>query len=112
MIEKTVRDYLESALDAPVYVEMPRSRPKRFCLVQQTGGGAKDRLRTAMVAVQSYGASRYEAALLNEDVITALHGLPTLTEIAACRLNASYPFPDTEVQKNRFQAVFDVVYYQ
>ncbi len=111
MIEKTVLDYLTGALTDPVYVEKPESPPARYHLVQQTGGGARGRLFTAMVAVQSYAESRYEAGLMNDGVIAAMDGLPALPEIAGCRLNAAYPFPDPERKEHRFQAVFDITHY-
>ncbi len=111
MIEKTVLDYLSGALTEPVYVEMPENRPARFCLVQQTGGGSRDRLFTAMIAVQCYAESRYQAGLLCDAVIAAMDGLPALPEIAGCSLNAAYPFPDTDEKKHRFQAVFDITHY-
>lgn len=111
MIEKTVLDYLDGVLSVPVYVETPRNRPEAYCLVQQTGGGMRDRLRTAIVAVQSHAGSRYNAAQLQEDVIAAMEGLAALPEIAGCRLNAAYPFEDTDEKKHRFQAVFDITHY-
>jgi hypothetical protein len=111
MIEKTVIDYLDSVLPVSAYAEMPQPRPESFCLVQQTGGGARNRLKTAVVAVQSYGGSRYAAGVLCDTVIEAMDGLSALPEIAGCRLNAAYPFPDTDEKKYRFQAVFDITYY-
>ena len=111
MIEKVILDYLDGALDAPVFTEMPVPRPQRFHLIQQTGGGARDRLYTALIAVQSYAESRYEAGLLQDAVLAAMDGLPGRPEIAGCRLNAAYPFPDTDEKTHRFQAVFDITHY-
>ena len=94
-----------------MYVETPRDRPARYYLIQQTGGGARGRLFTATVAVQSYAESRYEAGRMNDDLIGLMEGLAALPEIAGCHLNAAYPFPDPEEQRHRFQAVFDITYY-
>lgn len=111
MIERTILEYLTGALDVPVYTERPRERPTRFVTFEKTGGGARERLRTATVAVQSWAESLYEAARLNEDAIAAMELLPALPEIARCRLNADYPFPDTDEKAYRYQAVFDIVHY-
>jgi len=82
-----------------------------FAVIQKTGGGEENKLRHATVAIQSYGSSMYNAASLNESVISAMDGLPARPEVASCRLNSDYNFTDTTKKQYRYQAVFDVVYY-
>ena len=111
MIEKILYDHLSAALATPVYSQGPHPKPAECVIFEKTGGGRKGLLRTATVAVQSCAPSLYEAAALNDDVIGAMDGFAALPEISACRLNADYPFPDTEQKEYRYQAVFDIVYY-
>ena len=40
-----------------------------------------------------------------------MDGITEKPEIAACRLNSDYNFTDTAKKKYRYQAVFDLVYY-
>lgn len=82
-----------------------------FAVIQKTGGGEENKLRHATIAIQSYGSSMYNAASLNETVISAMDGLPARPEVASCRLNSDYNFTDTTKKQYRYQAVFDVVYY-
>lgn len=82
-----------------------------FAVIQKTGGGEENKLRHAKIAIQSYGSSMYNAASLNETVISAMDGLPARPEVASCRLNSDYNFTDTTKKQYRYQAVFDVVYY-
>ncbi|MBQ6359369.1 MAG: hypothetical protein IJI97_10565 [Clostridia bacterium] len=111
MIEKTVLDWLGEQLTAPVYAEVPEGPPDAFVVVERTASGRTDRLRTATVAVQAYGASLYDAAALCEQVIAAMDGLASLPRVSACRLQSAYNWPDTRTKRRRYQAVFDI-YYQ
>ena len=82
-----------------------------FAVIERTGGGEENKIRHATIAIQSYGSSMYNAASLNETVISAMDGLPARPEVASCRLNSDYNFTDTTKKQYRYQAVFDVVYY-
>ena len=111
MIEKTILDYLIAA-DVDARMEIPEGGgTPPFVIIQRTGGGEENKIRRATVALQSYGASMYEAASLNERVVALMDGLAALPEIGACRLNSDYNYTDTAKKQYRYQAVFDVVYY-
>lgn len=111
MIEKIILDYLTAA-GFSACMEIPEGGgTPPFVLIEKTGGGEENRLRHATVAIQSYGASMYAAAQLNEQLLTAMDGLPALDAVAACHLNSDYNFTDTAKKQYRYQAVFDIVYY-
>ena len=112
MIEKIILDYLTGA-SVTAYMEVPAGGgTPPFCIIEKTGGSEENRLRHATVAIQSYGASLYGAASLNEQIV-ALMGDPflALPEIASCDLNSDYNYTDTTKKLYRYQAVFDIVYY-
>ncbi len=111
MIEKILLDYLSDTLPVPCYVSMPEKPSGSFCVLEKTGSGPDDGLDRATIAVQSYGTSVLEAADLNLQVITAMKDAVTLPEISSCDLNTDYNFPDTTRRLPRYQAVFDLVYY-
>lgn len=111
MIEKTVLDWLGEQLTVPVYAEVPEgTQLEAFAVIERTASGRTDRLRTATVAVQSCGASLYDAAALCEQVIAAMDGLASLPRVSACRLQSAYNWPDTRTKRHRYQAVFDIYY--
>lgn len=111
MIEELIRNYLLSVLTVPVYTDVPAEPPAAFVEIERTGGGISEHIRNAMVAVKSYGATRYKAAELHERVLELLPDIATGDRISACDLNAEYDFTDTETKMYRYQAVFDIIYY-
>lgn len=111
MIEQIILDYLRAA-GLTAFAEIPEGGgTPPFVIIQKIGGGEENELRHATIAIQSYGSSMYNAASLNETVISAMKGLPARPEVASCRLNSDYNYTDTTKMKYRYQAVFDVVYY-
>lgn len=112
MIEQTILDYLTDALDVPVRMQLPENPSGSFVVLQRTGGGSADHLRSALLAVQSYGPTLYDAARLNERVVRAMEAAPdALDGLAACALNADYSYPDAVRKLHRYQAVFELIYY-
>lgn len=115
MIEKTILDYLNALPDAPApaLAEIPPGgiTPPAW-IIQRTGGGTiEGHVGTAMVAIQSYGATLYDAAALNEALKAAMAAMPALDEIASVRLNSDYNYTDTTKREYRYQAVFDIIHY-
>lgn len=111
MIESIVRNYLLTALTVPVYIDVPANPPSKYVTIERTGGGEVEHIRNAMIAIQSYGGSRLEAATLHEEVSALMKSMNTLDVISACDLNAEYDFTDTSTKRYRYQAVFDIIYY-
>ena len=110
MIEKTVLDYLNEALDVPVYMEMPEKQPKEFVLIEKTRSSTEDFINLATVALQSYAESMFQAAVLNEKVKKAMDNIIVLDDISRSKRNSDYNFTDTTKKKYRYQAVYDLVY--
>lgn len=111
MIETIVLDYLSEALSVPVSMEVPEDPPKQFVVIEKTGGGEKNHIKSATLAIQSIAPSLYEAAVLNEDVKNAMDGIAVLNAIGRSSLNSDYNFTDTASKRYRYQAVFDLIYY-
>ena len=111
MIEKIILDYLSEGLTEPVYMEEPEVKPETFVLIEKTGGGKTNHISFATLAVQSYAPSMYEAAALNERVKTAMENAIALDEIVRVTLNSDYNYTNTASKRYRYQAVFDVIFY-
>lgn len=110
-IEEIICKFLTEKLDVVAQPEKP-SRPfHRKIFVERTGGGGRFIMDTT-IAVQSYGDSRYEAAVLNDEVILAMNDATECPEITECDLNSNYDFTDIETKEYRYQAVFDIKHYQ
>lgn len=111
MIETLILEQLRSA-GITAYMEIPEGGcAPPFVIVERTGGGRENWLRHATVAIQSYGETLYQAAALNEAVLAAMADIAARPEISACELNSDYNFTDTEKRQYRYQAVFDLEYY-
>ena len=118
MIEKTIYDYLSARVPSEenpvgVYMEIPAGGgTPPFVVIQKTGGGMVDGVVSqATLAIQSYGATLYEAAQVNELVKALMAQSVSLAEVARCRLNSDYNYTDTASKAYRYQAVFDIIHY-
>ena len=111
LIEVIIKQYLDEHLDAPSFFDYPDNPPRRFVLIDRTSGGESERLPNSTVAFQSYGASKFEAMVLNDDLKKVLKNMTELKEISKVSLNADYNFTDLERKQQRYQAVFDIYHY-
>ncbi len=141
IIEKIVFDYLESlkfkelvmpqnkylvmpedkillvpdgyVLDVPCYAERPEKEPDRMYIVlEKTGSSEENRIPSATIAIQSYGTTLYEAAVLNEKVKEVMRDIVKLPSVSSCDLNSDYNFTYTAMKAYRYQAVFVITYYE
>src|SRR5690625_2461629 len=86
MIEIIVFNYLRSNLSVPVYVEKPTQKPQRYVVIDKIGSSKENHLLSSTIAFQSYAESKYQAALLNEQVKEAIENMIVLDEIAGVSL--------------------------
>lgn len=111
MIEKLVLDYLNKTLPTgtKAYMEHPVGEDQeKYVIVQKTSSTEADLVESAMIAIQSYAGTLYEAASLNETVKKLMRQAPGEKDISAARLNSDYEYIDTTRKKYRYQAVYDV----
>ncbi|MBQ9008187.1 MAG: hypothetical protein IJ088_02485 [Clostridia bacterium] len=109
-IEERIIRYLDTVLAVPVYAERPNSPDAEYIIVERTGGGTRNYVRTATVAIQSHADSLYRASSLCETVVTAMESITELENISRCEHDGSYNYTDTDSKKYRYQAVFNLVY--
>lgn len=111
MIELTILTYLLDKLEVPVYLEKRSNPSTSFVVIDKTGSGKTNHIKSSTFAFQSFGATKYDAAILNEKVKQQVESLITLNDISAVRLNSDYPFTDVTSKQYRYQAVFDITHY-
>lgn len=109
-IEEYIIEYLSSALDVPVFGDVPSPVLDRFVTVELTGLNKQDKISSATIAVQSWEVSRAAASDLNEEVIAAMEAMIMEPEISKSALDTSYNYTDITRKKPRYQAVFTVVF--
>ena len=110
MIEKTVYHYLGQSF--PAFMEIPESFPdKPFVVIEKLGGGKENHISSSRIAVQSYGNTLFEAAVLNERVKELMEQMVALDEVSKVSLNSDYNFTDAATKRYRYQAVFDIIHY-
>lgn len=112
LIEAVVVNHLMMALDVSVSTEVPKNPPSEFVVVEKTGSDRTNLINTATLAIQSYGATMYDAAVLNENVKEAMDDLIADDSIASVRFQSDYNYTDTSTKRYRYQAVYNVTYYE
>lgn len=110
MIEKIVMDYLDDVMDDPAYMQ-EQDDEDRYYVVLKVGSGNVNRIDSAMIEVQSYAPSRYQAAQMNYAMIEAMDNIVTLDAIGSCKKNSDYDYTDTTKKGYRYQALFEIVHY-
>ena len=112
MIEKTILDYLGEHLSVPVYMEEPINKPASYVLIERTGSSESDLIESTTLALQSYGASLYDAAVLNMAVKARIKQAVELPTVSAVYINSDYNFTDTETKQYRYQCVAVVTHFE
>lgn len=113
--EKEIKDYLDKKLeDVQVTMEVLEGTniaPSQFVTVEKTGSSARNQIHSATIAIQSYGKTMYEAAVLNERVKEFMDDLPySNTDFQDSDLNSDYNYTDTANKRYRYQAIYEVKY--
>ena len=111
MIELVILRHLAENLEVPVYMETPEEPPTEYVIIERTSSSKSNHISRATFAFQSYSDSLYDACLLNDKLMIAADSLVEEKEIASSKLNNYYNFTDQTKKKYRYQAVYDLVYY-
>ena len=112
MIEATIIRYLNLHLDVPAYAERPEKPDDSYVLIERTASSKSNKIPSMTIAIQCYAPSLLGAATLCEQVIAAMDDITDLADISRCALNTAYNFTNTATKEYRYQAVFDLVYFE
>lgn len=110
MIVKKLLDFLDAKLAVKVGVEAPTDLSD-YVLIDQTGSRRQNHIITTTLALQSYGASLFEAMTLNEAVKTAMEEFEAENDIIKVELDTDYNFTNTATKQHRWQAVYSITHY-
>lgn len=113
---KTIESLLISYLNGKGYTafgEEPEKPPAVYLVVGKVGSRHENHIDGAVITIRSYAVSLEQAAALNKRVKhTMLYELPELDDIAGVNLNSDYPQADPDTRRYRYQAVYDITYYE
>lgn len=114
MIELDVMNYLTERTGVQTFAEEPDKahRPDSYYLIEKVGSAERDHITSAQIAVQSYAPSLVEAMSLNHAAKAALESFAELDKVSRCRCLGDYNYTDTQTKRYRYQAVFDITYYE
>lgn len=121
MIAVELLDYLDAHLNEAltseeieeVFVGMEAPEQlTNYVVIDQTGSDRRNKIVTTTFAIQSYGASLYDAMLLNDRVKAVMSDFYGQDNIVNVRLETDYNFTDTETKQYRWQAVYDITHYE
>ena len=114
-IEQKVIQFLNENTNARAFAEMPETvelpGDGRFLIVEKTGSAYGNHIFTAIIAVQSYAKTLFDASILNEVVKRAMFEFALRDDICRVDLNSDYVFTNTEKKQPRYQAVFEIIHY-
>lgn len=113
MLVETIIKHLTAKLGGvQVSGEAPAPDIGWACEVIKSGGGERNLVRQSLIIVRSYGTSRYQAAILNERVIKAMHSITDCDDVTSCELNTEYDATDPVTMRYRYNAVFNITHYE
>ncbi len=110
IIEATIIEYLKDKLDVSVVAETPDTEPESYVRIERVGRQVRNLLTTDSIAFQSYGATMYDAALLDDKVQSAVPELTKIAGVSGVHLASNYNSTDTSKKNYRYQCIFDITH--
>lgn len=111
IFEEVFLNHLNEHLTVECYTEKPANEPEYYVILQKTGSSHQVGLESSIFAIQSYAPTHYDAAVLNEEVMDVVEMLIENDLVTKVARNSSYPFPDTQTKRYRYQVVYEIYHY-
>lgn len=119
MIETIVYSYLKAKFaDLAIGFEVPAEHTDSFIVIQNIASGITDHINAVTLEFHCYAPSKYEAAVLNEELKKAMlgddsvndYGLATLDAISSCKYGGGNDAPATNVKAYRYRSYYNLYY--
>lgn len=112
MIEVDVKKFIDDNFDYPALMERPNNGTGVYFVIEKVGGSRNEHIDSAMITVQTFAPSLYQAASVCEALNEAmLNDFIVLPNISSIELNSSYNYTDTKSKDYRYQSLFEIYYY-
>lgn len=110
LIEITIRNYLlEKIPNVPIEVTEPTDEDK-YIVFRIVDRGKQDLINGATVEFYSYGPSKLEAAMLDEELRTAMEEIVELDSIFSSKLGGGNDDYNDVLDKYRYRSYFNLTY--
>ena len=90
------------------YADAPNPMPPSFVTVERTGGGDRDMVDQATIAVQCWADGRKAAADMADAVRRELEAMTGTGGLGAVTVQSIYNWPDMKSRKARYQMTVNV----
>lgn len=107
-VERTVASRISASIGVDAYLEVPRERPDEFVTVELSSTSGGRFVREAVLAVQSWAATRRRAAEIASLVESAVYNLVDEPEIFDAVPANTYRWPDEESRRERYQTTVEL----
>ena len=91
-------------------MEEPKNPDEQYVLIEKTGSSEENHINNAIFAIKSYGATMEQAVDLNETVKGVMDQFWRHHSVFRSQLNSDYNFTDTDTQRYRYQAVYEITF--
>ena len=112
MLEVTLRQYLAEELSVPVYLEVPKTIPAEYVLLQLIDSGKINQIDAATFSIVAISDSLYNAALLSNSIKEALLDSISLRCISHVDLGGEMSGIDSANKKYQYELTFNFYYYK
>lgn len=110
LIEKTIRDYLlDKISNVPVEVEQPTNKSK-YIVFRVVDRGKENQINEVTIEFYCYGASKLEAATLDQELRNAMENIVILDSIFSCKIGGGNDNYDDDLKKYRYRSYFNITY--
>lgn len=111
LIEPIVLSYLQAKIpDVNISMEIPPDHPDEFIVMTRTGSGKDNHIDAVTLEFHSYAPSKYEAAVLDERVKTAMDSIIELDAISASRFGGGNDAPNTATKCYRYRSYYNLFF--
>ena len=113
MIEKTVKNYLDSELDVPVYMgEEPKTKPSEYIVLKYIDSGRINMIDAATFDIISHSTSLQKAAELNEKVKNAMYDIITLPNVSSSKCGGGGQEINQTTKQYAYDCIFNLYYME
>lgn len=111
MIETTVRSYLSSKLNVPIFVGMkPVEKPKEYIVIEVVDSGRINMIDAITFSFMSYSDSLENASKLNNKVKEAMYNAIEVESISSSKLGGGSQNLDTQTKEYAYECIFNLFY--
>ena len=110
IIEKIILDYLTTVLSVPVKVETPTEDLTEYVVFRLYDRGKENHINSATIEFECYSDSKYNAAVLDEELRVAMENIVVLNEISASKFGGGSDDIDSTLKRYRYRSFFNLFY--